>query len=130
VPIIASKEKVNTLFSMKGGRAMKNELGQCSICKKEYTSMRVEVTPGVDLYVCSSCIEKAKDNFIWICNSCGKHYMRPKELVISRTRDPELKRAYMLCEDMQIIQGIDMCIECDPGGIVEFMEKKRPSEKC
>ena len=109
---------------------MKDKLDKCCICKKEYTSMHVEVTPGVAIYVCSCCIEKAKDNFIWICTSCGKHYMRPKELVISRTKDPELKRAYMLCQDMQIIQGIDMCIECDPERIVEYMEKKRPAAKC
>ena len=109
---------------------MKNEYDQCCICKKEHTSMNVEVTPGVVIYVCSNCIEKAKDNFIWLCNSCGKHYMRPKELVIARTKDPELKKAYMLCKDMQIIQGIDMCIECDPAGIAEFMENKRQAARC
>ena len=109
---------------------MKEELGQCSVCKKEHTSTNVEVTPGVFIYVCSNCLEKAKDNFIWICTSCGKHFMRPKEIVINRTKDPELKRAYMLCKDMQIIQGIDMCISCDPQGIVEFMEAERPAAKC
>ena len=56
--------------------------------------------------------------------------MRPKELVINRVQDPELKRAYMLCKDMQIIQGIDMCIECDPERIAEYMEMQRPAAKC
>jgi hypothetical protein len=34
-------------------------------------------------------------------------------------KDLELKKAYMLCEDKQIIQGIDMCLQCDPEGIIE-----------
>lgn len=102
-----------------------NKMEQCTICKHEYTSTHTEVTPGVNLYVCDTCLEAAKHNFIWICMSCGKVYLRPKKLVIERTKDVELKRAYMLCEDMQIIQGIDMCIECDPEGIMEYMETQK-----
>ena len=116
--------------SLKGGGKMKSAIEQCCVCKEEYTSVNVEVTPGVFIYVCSYCIEKAKENFIWVCTSCGKHFIRPKGLVISRTNDPELKRAYMLCKDEQMIQGIDMCIECNPEGIVEFMESKRIAAKC
>ena len=98
---------------------------QCTICKHEYTSTHTEVTPGVKIYVCDPCLEAAKYNFIWVCMSCGKVYLRPKKLVIERVKDLELKRAYLLCQDMQIIQGIDMCILCDPEGIVNFMDAHR-----
>lgn len=99
-----------------------NNCEKCSICKQEYTSISTEVQPGVVIYVCDNCLENAKHNFIWICMSCGKVHMRPKKLVIERIADFELKRAYLICEDMQIIQGIDMCIECDPEGIMNYME--------
>jgi hypothetical protein len=79
--------------------------------------------PGVKIYVCENCLDTAKYNFIWICMNCGKVYIRPKELVIKRIKDFELKRAYLLCANMQIIQGIDMCIECDPEGIINYMNK-------
>jgi hypothetical protein len=115
---------------VKGGEKMKKELDICCICKKEHTSMHVEVAPGTVIYVCSNCIDKAKDNFIWLCMSCGRHYMRPKEVVINRVKDPELKRAYMLCKDMQIIQGIDMCIECDPERVVEYVETHKSASPC
>lgn len=42
--------------------------------------------------------------------------------MINRIKDPALKQAYALCEDRQIIQGIDICIECDPQGILNYME--------
>jgi hypothetical protein len=57
--------------------------------------------------------------------SCGSVYIRNKKLVIERITDNELKRAYLLCQDMQIIQGIDMCIECDPEGILFYMDNKK-----
>ena len=53
--------------------------------------------------------------------SCGSVYIRNKKLVVERITDNELKRAYLLCQDMQIIQGIDMCIQCDPEGILEHV---------
>lgn len=95
---------------------------KCTICKHEYTSIHTEVTPGVNIYVCSDCLEAAKHNFIWICMGCGQVYLRPKKLVLERLQDEDLKRAYSLCEDMQIIQGIEMCIACDPEGIREYMQ--------
>jgi hypothetical protein len=103
---------------------------KCSLCKKEYTSINTEIQPGVKIYVCDSCLESAKNNFIWICMSCGKVYHRPKKLVIERTSNFEMKRAYMLCEDMQIIQGIDMCIECDAEGILNYMENEKMAMEC
>jgi len=98
---------------------------QCTICKHEYTSVHTEVMPGVKVYVCNNCMEAAKDNFIWICMSCGKVYLRPKKLVIEKMHDMELKRAYMLCEDMQLIQGIDICVACDPEGILDYMDAQK-----
>lgn len=109
---------------------MKNAPGQCNICRKEYTSVHVEVMPGIIVYVCSRCLEKAKDNFIWLCINCGKSYIRPKQLVISNVKDHELKRAYMLCEGMLIIQGIDMCIACNPEKILEYIETQQLPMEC
>jgi len=62
--------------------------------------------------------------------SCGKVYFRPKKMVISRLRDEELKRAYMICEDMQIVQGIDICVACDPEGIFKYMENQKVVMEC
>lgn len=107
-----------------------NKLEKCSVCKHEYTSTHVEAMSGVKLYVCANCIEATKYNFIWICMSCGKVYIKPKSLVIKNITDPELKRAYLLCEHMQIIQGIDMCIECDPDGIINYMRRVKPRAEC
>lgn len=105
-------------------------LEQCSICKNEYTSIHVEAMPGIKIFVCENCLEAAKYNFIWICMNCGKVYLRPKKLVMSKISDIELKRAYLLCEDMQIIQGMDMCIDCDPEGLMDFMENAQVIAEC
>ncbi|GBD96058.1 MAG TPA: hypothetical protein ENG83_15105 [Nitrospirae bacterium] len=99
-----------------------NKLQKCNVCKHEYTSIHTEVIPGVKVYVCDNCLEAAKHNFIWICMGCGTVYIRNKKLVIERITDNELKRAYLLCQDKQIIQGIDMCIKCDPEGILNYMD--------
>ncbi len=107
-----------------------NKQEQCTICKNEYTSVHTEVQPGVVIYVCDSCLEAAKHNFIWVCMSCGKVYLRPKKMVIERMKNLELKKAYMLCEDMQIIQGIDMCISCDPEGIMNYMDSQKTAMEC
>jgi hypothetical protein len=95
---------------------------KCTICKDEYTSVHKEVKPGVRIYVCSNCLEAAKHNFIWLCLGCGQVYLRPKKLVLERLEDEDLKIAYSLCEDMQIIQGIEVCVACDPEGIEEYMD--------
>jgi hypothetical protein len=125
-------------------------LQQCSICKHEYTSTHVEVIPGINIFVCENCIEAAKHNFIWIinifvcencieaakhnfiwiCMNCGKVYLRPKKLVMERVTDIEVKRAFLLHEDMQVIQGIDMCIDCDPEGLIDFMENAQVIAEC
>jgi hypothetical protein len=54
--------------------------------------------------------------------------MRPKKMLIEKISNFELKQAYILCEDMQIIQGIDMCIECDPEGVLNYMEVQTTAE--
>ncbi len=96
-----------------------NKIDQCIVCRREYTSTHVEALPGISIHVCEACIEAAKYNFIWICLSCGKVYMRPKALMMARADNPGLKK---LCEHRQIILGIDICIECDPHGILSFMK--------
>lgn len=96
-----------------------NSKGLCHVCRQEATAIHAEIGPGQHVYVCEKCLETAKLNFIWICAHCGSVYIRPKSLVIKRLTDPRLKKAYRECEDMQIIQGIDMCVECDAEGIVE-----------
>lgn len=98
-----------------------NRIDQCSICGHEYTSIHVEAAPGLRIYLCESCLEAASYNFIWICLNCGKVYMRPKEFMIGKCPDPVLKRAYALCRDLKIIQGINICIECDPEGIMNYV---------
>ncbi len=98
-----------------------NKYKTCTICKSEQTAIHTEVTPGETIYVCDTCLEHAKHNFIFICMSCGQVYSRPKKQMIERMKDLELKKAYMLCEDKQIIQGLDMCLQCDPEGIIEHV---------
>ena len=112
------------------GVAMKRSLEQCHICRDVYTTQFVEIENGATIYVCGACTEKAKDNFIWLCISCGKVYMKPKDLVITRVKDHELKKAYMLCQDLQLIQGIDRCITCDPERIVEYMATQYAGFEC
>ena len=103
---------------------------KCNICKKEYTTTHTEVMPGTVVYVCQNCLEKAKNNFIWLCVTCGTAYIRSKKLVISRIKDPELKRAFLLCQDMVIIQGLDACIECEPEMIVQYMDTFQTTAEC
>ncbi len=104
--------------------------GKCNICKGRYTMQHVEVSPDSVIYVCSECVEKARENFIWICMTCGKSFIRPKQLVINRTKDLELKKAYMLCQDLLIIQGIDMCIACSPERILDYAEMHESVMDC
>jgi hypothetical protein len=107
-----------------------NKQQRCDVCRQEYTSIHSEIAPGVRIYVCSNCLETAKNNFIWVCTNCGRSYVRPKKLVLDRLNDFELKRAYLQCEDMQIIQGIDICVECDPEGIFAYMEVQKTAMVC
>ena len=100
----------------------------CHLCREEMTDVHAEVAPGLDVYVCEKCQESAKQNFIWICVNCGNVYIRPKSLTIKRLAAPVLKEAYRQCENLQIIQGIDRCIECAPEEIVEYVAAAK-SEK-
>jgi len=100
---------------------MYEPIGRCHICKEEYTSTHVEIRPRVVVYTCSECLKKAKDYFIWICINCGQVYFRPKRVIIERLKNTGIGNAIRLCEGMQLIFGIDMCIECNPEGIVEYV---------
>ena len=93
----------------------------CSICREAITEIHAEIGGGQVLSVCEKCLESAKENFIWICMHCGNVYIRPKALVLKRLRDPELLRAYKACESLQIIQGIDVCVECGPETVLEYV---------
>ena len=103
---------------------MYDSLGQCSICKEQYTSTHIEVGPGTILYVCAGCMKKSKENFVWVCVNCGQAYFRPKDLILSRLQDKGVDQAPLLCEGAQLIQGIDICIACDPEGIMEYMSAR------
>lgn len=107
---------------------MYNSLGQCGICKKEYTSMHVEYRPGSIMYVCPQCMEKSKDYFIWICVNCGEVYLKPKEQVLRRMEQSGLENAALLGEGSQLFLGIDICIACSPEGIVEYVKQKEEDE--
>lgn len=102
--------------------------GLCSVCREAMTTVSAEVGPGKSIFVCKQCLETAKQNFIWICMHCGSVFIRPKILVLKRLTDPELKRAYYQCADMQIIQGIDLCVECDPEGVVEVVSASKTAK--
>ncbi|MEN8263831.1 MAG: hypothetical protein ABFR82_10235 [Nitrospirota bacterium] len=105
---------------------MSDSLGQCNICKKEYTTTHVEAKPGVQIYVCPNCLEKSKDNFIWVCTNCGKSHSRPKKMILNRLAHSGLENANLLSEGVPLIQGIDICIECDPEGILEYVMANIP----
>ena len=109
---------------------MKSEVGKCNVCGDVYTTIHVKTSNDAEVFICSECIEKTKDHFIWLCLSCGKAFIRPKDLVISRIKDHELKRVYMLCRDSHIIHGIDACIACNPELIVEYMEMQEAGMEC
>jgi hypothetical protein len=96
-----------------------NSKGLCSVCHEAMTTVHAEVAPGAAVFICEKCLDSAKQNFIWICLGCANVYIRPKSLVMARLKDPELRKAYHACADLQIIQGIDRCIECDPEAIAE-----------
>ncbi len=102
-----------------------NSNEMCIVCRREKTTIHAEVAPGQHVYVCEKCLETAKQNFIWICMSCGNVYIRPKSLVLERLTDPALKLAYLQYKDQQIIQGIDRCIECDSAGIVQYVAEAK-----
>ncbi len=102
--------------------------GLCDVCGHDSTSIHAEISPGRQIFVCEKCLETAKDNFIWICVQCRSVFIRPKSLVLARLRDPDLKHAYAQCANMQIIQGIDRCIECDADGVRAFVAAERISK--
>ncbi len=103
--------------------------GLCIVCKEAITGINTEMDDGRKIFVCEKCLETTKENFIWICMGCGTVYIRPKSIVLKRLSNPGLKKAYDACKELQILQGIDRCIECDPEGIVEFVAASRSDKK-
>lgn len=102
---------------------------KCDICMENMTDISAEVmeNTNVKVYVCKECLEKSKKYFIFKCMNCGKVYFREKNVMIARMKDPALKRAYMECKDMQLIQGIDICISCDSQGILDYVMQNKHS---
>jgi len=109
---------------------LNNRLEPCFICKREYKTIHLESASGWKIHVCASCVEATKYNFIWMCLNCGKIYIRPKSLVIKNINDYELRKEYIHCADMQIIQGIDMCMECDPDRLFNSMNVMKTEAQC
>ncbi len=109
---------------------MSEGVGRCNICNNVYTTAYIETENDSIIFICATCVERSKNNFIWICKSCGKTYVQPKNLVITRIKDPELKKAYMLCEDMQVIQSIDECISCTPERLFEVLDLQEAGMDC
>ncbi len=106
-----------------------NQKGLCSVCKEALSTISAEVAPGWQIYVCEDCLEAAKQNFIWICIHCGNVYIRPKALVLKRLADPQLKHAYQQCANEQIIQGVDVCVECEPEAIMQYVGAAKGEKK-
>lgn len=102
----------------------------CCICKHEEASIFSEPVSGIRIFICDDCLEAAKYNFIFICMNCGKAFLRSKKQFLQKIKDPKLLRAYRECEHMQIIQGIDMCIACDPEGIYNYLRNERIAGHC
>lgn len=106
------------------------KIGHCSICKEEYTSTFFEASPGVKIYACENCLEAARYNFIWICLNCGKIYIKPKMFLMKNTGDSELKKIHAMLEDSAVIQGISMCLACNPDDILYFLEPEKMGTEC
>lgn len=103
---------------------LRNELKICNVCSHEYTSIHVEAMPGQMLYICDTCLEAAKYNFIWVCLNCGKSYLRSKELVRKRMNGSYLTTALHL-DECQLVQGVTVCIACDPHAILRYMNERK-----
>ncbi len=101
---------------------IRNTVEPCTICRHEYTSIHAEADPGVKIYVCESCLEAARYNFIFVCMHCGKVHVVHKMQMIRKIQDENLRHAYLQCINEQIIQGIDRCVSCDPEGILHYMQ--------
>lgn len=101
---------------------MENHFELCTVCNDVYTANQTEIKPELKIYICEDCIDAATYNSIWLCLHCGRAYFRPKNIVIDESTDEELKRAYMLFEETQVIQAIEMCEKCDPNGTERYMK--------
>lgn len=104
------------------------KISECNVCKHEYTSFHFEALPGYKIFVCHNCLETAKFNFIWVCLNCGKSYLRSKKLVMSRRNGYGIREASFLNES-QLIQGIHMCLHCNPRAILKLIMEKRQGEE-
>lgn len=91
--------------------------------------MHIEYKPGTIIYVCPNCMKKTRDNFVWLCMNCGKSYFRPKEAMMRRLEAGGMGNASSLRDNVQLIMGIEMCVECNPQGIVDYVNKEESAKK-
>jgi len=111
----------NGIVAAHGGVMMHREQMSCQICGEHETTMHVDLGHGKLVYVCSVCLQRAQDNFIWICSRCGKTYERPKDEVLKRLEDYGVDNACLMCSGAHLLFGIEECIECDPQGILDHI---------
>lgn len=90
------------------------------MCHRNKTETNCTIGDGYIVFACEACLEKAKTNFIWVCMECGLSFIRPKDLVIRRVKDIELKRACLEISHLQVIQGIEFCVNCNPDEVNDF----------
>lgn len=102
---------------------MKNK---CSICKQNETEINCEINltdEGLPykhtIYVCEPCLERAKDNLIFVCINCLSTFERNKEntiIKLSKSNNPEDKEilyGLMQMRFEQVITGVSSCPKCD-----------------
>jgi hypothetical protein len=121
IPYEADKKARKGIAAAHGGVIVHRELRSCQICGNHETAMHVDLGHGNLIYVCGPCLQKARNNFIWICLHCGKTYERPKEEVLKRLEAYGVDNACLMCSGEHLIFGIEECIECDPQGILDHV---------
>ena len=102
--------------------AFEKKFEHCSICKDEYTSKHIKTSKGEKVFVCDSCQEATKYNFIWICFNCGKVYISPKSAILSSIKDPETLNKY---GSMMAIQKVEVCTECNYDEVFNYNNYKK-----
>jgi hypothetical protein len=102
----------------------------CIVCRDAMTDLQVDNDQGMRISVCRQCLDASRENFIWICSHCRSVYIRPKSLVFRRLEDPGLMQAYLECQDADVIQGVDICIACDPQGVHQAVAASERANEC
>lgn len=102
-----------------------SEFERCSICNHESTYVHTEIMNGVIIHICHTCLEAAEQHYFWLCMGCGEIHLKPKHKVIEQLMDSEIKNTYILSDDIQIIQGTEVCMACIFEGAMYYMDKQQ-----